>query len=268
MTNKEIAELTLMAGMAATAAAQTDSPTVDQALETLKTYDWGADREALKPIDQAIVATQNDAAARKALEKRLVDALASGLSRSAQDYVCRKLRVVGTAQSVEALAALLPAQETSHIARYALERIPDEKAAAALRDALPKVNSKLKSGMIGSLGVRRDAKSIAAISRLLGGSDIQVAKAAAQSLGLIGTSAAAKELSTFAKKASANMKMPVADACLVCAEQLLADGKKSEAVALYKELQGDDLPPHVKAAAVKGMFTATTAKQSRPTANR
>jgi len=59
-------------------------------------FDWGADREALNPIDQAIVATQGDAAARKALEKRLVDALASGISRSAQDYVCRKLRVVGT----------------------------------------------------------------------------------------------------------------------------------------------------------------------------
>ncbi len=256
MTNKETIGLTLVAGTAGVAVGQTDSAAVDQAFETLKTYDWGADREALKPIDQAIIATQNDAAARKALEKRLVDALASGISRSAQDYVCRKLRVVGTAQSVGALAALLPTEETSHIARYALERIPDEKAAEAMRDALPKVGSKLKPGIIGSLGKRRDKESIQAFSKLLGDSDVQVAQAAAQSLGLIGTSAAAKELSKFAKKASANMKMPVADACLVCAEQLLADGKKSEAVALYKELQGKDQPTHVKAAAMKGMLTA------------
>jgi len=261
MTNKETTGMTLVAGSAAAAVAQTDSAAVDKALETFKTYDWGADREALKPIDQAIVATQGDAAARKALEKSLVDALAGGIiSRSAQDYVCRKLRVVGTAQSVEALAALLPAEETSHIARYALERIPDEKAAEAMRDALPKVSSKLKPGIIGSLGVRRDKKSIMVISNLLGDSDIQVAKAAAQSLGLIGTSAAAKELSKFAKKASANMKMPVADACLVCAEQLLAEGEKSEAVALYKELRGDDQPTRVKAAAMKGMLTAATKK--------
>jgi hypothetical protein len=88
--------MTLVGGVAAVAAAQTDSPAVDKALETLKTYDWGSDREALKPIDQAIIATQGDAAARKALEKSLVDALASGISRSAQDYVCRKLRVMGT----------------------------------------------------------------------------------------------------------------------------------------------------------------------------
>jgi len=260
MTSKETTRMTLAAGAATVAVAQTDSAAVDKALETLKTYDWGADREALKPIDQAIVATQGDAAARKALEMNLVDALAGGISRSAQDYVCRKLRVVGTTQSVEALAALLPAEETSHIARYALERIPDEKAAEALRDALPKVSSKLKPGIIGSLGVRRDKKSITVISNLLGDSDIQVAKAAAQSLGLIGTSAAAKELSEFAKKASANMKMPVADACLVCAEQLLADGEKAEAVALYKELKGDDQPTHVKAAAMKGILTAATKK--------
>jgi len=260
MTSKETTGMTLAAGAAAVAVAQTDSAAVDKALETLKTYDWGADREALKPIDQAIVATQGDTAARKTLEKSLVDALAGGISRSAQDYVCRKLRVVGTTQSVEALAALLPAEETSHIARYALERIPDEKAVEAMRDALPKVGSKLKPGIIGSLGVRRDKKSITVISNLLGDSDIQVAKAAAQSLGLIGTSAAAKELSEFVKKASAAMKIPVADACLVCAEQLLADGEKSEAVALYNKLKGDDQPTRVKAAAMKGILTAATKK--------
>jgi len=263
MTNKETIKMTMavgVAGMATAAVAQTDSAALDKALETLKTYDWGADREALKPIDQAIIATHDDAAARKALEKSLVDALDSGISRSAQDYVCRKLRVVGTGQSITALTALLADEETSHIARYALERIPDEKAAKAMRDALPKVSSKLKPGIIGSLGVRRDKKSIKVISKLLGDSDIQVSKAAAQSLGLIGTSATAKKLSKFAKKASANMKMPVADACLVCAEQLLAEGKKSVAVALYKELKGDDQPSHVKAAAMKGILTAAIKK--------
>ncbi|MDI6448667.1 HEAT repeat domain-containing protein [Anaerobaca lacustris] len=262
MTSKEGTTMAVAVGAAAIAAgramAQTGSAAVDTAFETLKTYDWGSDREALKPIDQAIIASHGDPAARKALEKRLVDALAGGLSRSAQDYVCRKLKVVGTSQSVEALAALLPAQETSHIARYALERISDEKAAEAMRDALPKVSGKLKPGMIGSLGVRRDAKSVKPISGLLGDSDGQIAQTAAQSLGLIGTPAAAKELSAFAKKAPANMKIPVADACLVCAERLLADGERAAALALYRELNSGDQPAHVKVAAMKGMLAATT----------
>jgi HEAT repeat protein len=256
--------MTLAIGTAAIASdqavAQMDSTAVEKAFETLKTYDWGADTEILKAIDQAIIATHVDAAARKALEKRLVDALTGGISRSALDYVCRRLRVVGTRQSIEALAALLLAEETSHIARYALERIPDEKAVEVMRDSLPKVSSKLKPGIIGSLGKRRDEKSIQAISKLLGDSDIQVAKAAAESLALIGTPAAAKELSKFAEKASATMKLPVADACLVCAEQFLADGEKSDAVALYNEFKGDDKPTHVKAAAMKGILTATIKK--------
>ncbi|MBL7134761.1 MAG: HEAT repeat domain-containing protein [Phycisphaerae bacterium] len=262
MTSKGIAKMTLAAGAVAMAsskaAAKVDSAAVDKALNTLKTYDWDANRNELNPIDQAINATHGDAAARKALEKGLVGALAAGISRSAQDYVCRKLRVMGTDQSIKALAALLPAEKTSHIARYALERMPGENATEALRAALPKVDSKLKSGIIGSLGVRRDTKSIKAISKFLGDSDIRVARAAAHSLALIGTPAAAKELSAFASKAPANMKMQAADACLICAEQLLADGEKAEAIALYKGLKDGDQPKHVKVAAMKGLLAAAT----------
>ena len=260
MTNKKSTGMTLAAGMATAAVAQADSAAVNKALETLKSYDWGSDREALNPIDQAIIATHGDASSRKRLVKSLVDVLSGGISRSAQDYVCRKLRVVGTAQSVKALEALLADEETSHIARYALERIPGVKASKAMREALPKVSSKLKPGIISALGVRRDKRSVTAISKLLSDSDIQVAKSAAQSLGLIGTSAAAKKLSRFTKKAPSNMKIATADACLACAEQLLADGKKSEALALYNELKGGDLSSHVKAAAMKGILTATIKK--------
>jgi len=260
MTSKQTAGMTLVAGAAAAAVAQTNSAAVDKALETLKTYDWGSDRKSLNPIDEAINAAHGNTAARKALEKSLLDLLAGGISRSALDYVCRRLRVVGSARSVKALAALLPDEKTSHIARYALERIPDERAGAALREALAKVSGKLKPGIIGSLGTRRDKKSIAAISELCGDSDAFVAKAAVQSLGLIGTSAAAKELGKFAKKAPSSMKMPVADARLVCAEQLLADGKKAEAIAVYTELKGDGQPTHIKLAAMKGMLGATSKK--------
>ena len=72
MISKETAKITLATGtvamVAGKAVAATDSAAVDKALETLKTYDWGADRNALKPIDQAIIATHGDAVARKALE--------------------------------------------------------------------------------------------------------------------------------------------------------------------------------------------------------
>jgi HEAT repeat protein len=255
MTSKMTTGMTLATGVAATAVAA-----VDDAFNTLKTYDWGTDRNALKPIDEAILAAQGNAVALRPLEKGLLDALAGGLSRSAQDYVCRRLRVIGTAQSVAALAALLPAEKTSHIARYALERIPDAAAAAALRDALPKVSGKLKPGMIGSLGTRRDQQSTKTIAKYMGDSDMLIAKAAAQSLGLIGTPAAAEELAAFAKKAPANMKMPIADARLACAERLLADGNKTAALAIYQALNRSSQPAHVRTAAMKGMLAAATKK--------
>ncbi len=259
MTSRSTIEMTLAAGTTA-GAAKMDTAAVGKAFEALKTYDWGDDPKTLEAIDQAIIAAHGDAGARRSLEKRLLDALTGGISRSAVDHVCRRLRTVGTNRSVDALADLLTDERTSHIARYALERIDDEKAAQALREALPKVGSKLRPGIIGSLGTRRDTKSIGVISNYLSDSDIDCAKAAAQSLGLIGTSAAAKELSGFARKASAEMKMPIADACMVCAERLLADGHKAEAMALYKGLQGDGHASHVKAAAMKGMLTAATRK--------
>jgi hypothetical protein len=56
------------------------------------------------------------------------------------------------------------------------------------------------------------------------------------------------------------MTIRVDDACLVCAEQLLAGGEKSEAAVLYKELNSDDQPAHVKVAALKGMLAAATKK--------
>ena len=46
------------------------------------------------------------------------------------------------------------------------------------------------------------------------------------------------------------------DACLVCAERLLADGKNSEALAVYKLLSGEDQPKHIRLAATNGMLAA------------
>jgi len=48
--------------------------------------------------------------------------------------------------------------------------------------------------VIGSLGVRRDAQAVAAMSNFLAGPDAEVAQAAARALGMIGTPEAARAL--------------------------------------------------------------------------
>lgn len=233
-----------------------DHDAVNGAFEALNSYDWGTDRNTLNPIDEAVVATQGDIAARRELETRLLAVLKSGASRSAKDYVCRTLRTIGTAESVPVLAALLPDTDLSHIARYALERIPATQAAPVLREALSKLPDALKVGTIGSLGVRRDTASVAPLARLLSHADPAIARAAAIALGNIGNPEACTVLDDFAKKAPEGVKPAVVDACLVCAELLLVDGKKADALVLYKSLGSEDQPKHVRLAAARGLLAA------------
>jgi len=224
---------------------------LDQAFDALKTLDWGQDLAPLAPIDEAVVSSHGDDSARRELESRLAAALSTTESRDARDYICRKLMLIGTAASVPALAALLAKPENSHMARFALERIPGVQATEALREALDKVAGVLKIGMISSLGSRGDEGSVPQLAKLLGDSDHQVACAAAKALGAIGTFAAAKALSNSSTEA---VKRDATNASLACAEKMLADGKKAEAALIYKSYAGEGQPKHVRLAATRGML--------------
>ncbi len=180
-----------------------DSAALTKAFDSLKTYDYGADRKQLQPIDEAMVAAHDDATLHADLESKLGDALKSGASRDAKDYCCRVLRIVGTAKSVPALAALLSDKDSSHMARYALQSIPAPEAGQALREALPKANGDQKIGIIGSLGARGENDSVEPLAACLTDGDKAIAAAAAQALGKIGTQEAAKSIDEAAKKAPA-----------------------------------------------------------------
>jgi HEAT repeat protein len=225
---------------------------LDHAFETLQTYNWGDDPAAVRPIDEAIVATQHQAAGRRELEDRLIAVLQSDATRNGKDFVCRKLKVIGTAACVPALAALLNDANHAHMARYALESIPDAAAGKALRDALPQLNGQLKIGVIGSLGVRRDEPCVPTLAALVSGDDGAVAESAAHALAAIRTSAAAMVLATTTPHPAA--MHAVTDASLACAESLIASGDKVTALIIYQRLAKGELPKHVKLAATRGML--------------
>ena len=67
---------------------------------------------------------------------------------------------IGNKDAVAPLAALLPDEKLSHMARYGLETIPSSAVDKALRDAAGKLQGRLLVGVIGSIGVRRDAKAV------------------------------------------------------------------------------------------------------------
>jgi len=228
---------------------------LDQAFEALKTYDWGVDPKAVRPIDEAIATTHGDADARKKLESRLAEALGTDIPRAAKDIVCRALRTVGTAACVPALGKLLGDEELSHMARYALQYNPSPEAAAALTGALQTVPAELKIGIASSLGARARETEIPAapLAALLADRDPAVARAGALALGVVGTSDAGRAL--FAAKASdANVKTAIADSLLICAENLHAAGDKAAAKAIYEKIQATVPSETVNEAAALGIM--------------
>jgi len=227
------------------------SEQLDKAFEALKTYDWGTDPNTVKAIDEAIITTHGDAAARKDLEGRLVLVLKSEAPRAAKDVACRALKTIGTANSVPVLATLLPDEKLSHMARYALERIAGPEAGQALRTALTKATGKLKVGIISSLGVRGEEASVTALQALLADGDAAVAQAAAHALGDIGSPTAAKAL--ISAKAGDATKGAIADASMQCAEHLLAAKNKTAAKATYDKVLAGTPSKAVKTAATLGL---------------
>jgi hypothetical protein len=148
------------------------------------------------------------------------------------------------------------------MARYALERIPDTAVDDALREALPKTTGKVQVGIINSLGQRRDSKSVSALSKLVSDSDAMVAEAAIAALGKIAGSEATKVLAeakdqTGDQPLRGKLQVPVLDAYLKCADRIAAQGKKEEALAIYKELYKRDKPTPIRTAALRGMVTVT-----------
>jgi HEAT repeat protein len=228
---------------------------LEQAFESLKTYDWGMDRHLLDPIDEAVVKTHSDPAARKQLESQLLAVLQSNAPRDAKDFVCRQLRTMGTAASVPALEQLLANAELSHMARYALERIPDPQAGQALERQVRKLNGLLKIGVISSLGTRGQGVSL--LRPLLQDSDEGVARAAAIALGRIASADANKALASA--KPRPTLAVVFGDASLSCAEKLRAAGHTKEARATYERLLKSSPSELIRRAADLGLKACVSA---------
>jgi HEAT repeat protein len=190
-----------------------------------------------------------------AQEAELIGVLRSDATLQEKSAACRQLVRIATKDAVPALAELLGDEQLSHMARYALEAIRDPSVDDALRDALGKVQGQPRLGVIGSLGVRRDAKAVDALAGLLKTTD--AAQAAARALGNIGTPEAVAALEAALPNASGADQLAVCEGLLRCAEVLAADGQSAASLAIYDRLRGlANAPPQVRAAALRGAILA------------
>ncbi len=187
----------------------------------------------------------------------LIAVLQSQASHKDKADACRELAVVGNKDAIPALVSLLADEKLSHMARYALETMPDPASDAALRDALPRLKGRQLAGVITTLSVRRDAKSVAVVARFLTDGEPDVAQAAARALGSIGGSEAVKFLLAALPNVSSQNELAFAEGLFRCAEAELKAGRNSRAVAMYDALRQRPTKLHqVRAGALRGAIVA------------
>lgn len=203
-----------------------------------------------------LAAPHAPAAGDPAETKTLLAVLQSGADQHEKGIACRRLAVVGAAEAVPALAALLSDAKLAHMARFALEAMPQPEAAAALRDALATLKGNLLVGVINSIGMRHDAAATGKLVELLNGPDADVAAAAAAALSRIGGDPAAKALTQALAKAQAPLRANVADAMLVLAEGMQEANQKDAAAACYDAIRAAELPVRLRQAALQGAILA------------
>jgi HEAT repeat protein len=192
----------------------------------------------------------------KNLELSAIETIKGGAPRMEKDHACRILRVIGTVDSVEALGALLADEKLSHIARYALESMRFPQVDRVLEDALDKTGDPVKVGIINSLAMRGGRQNVGNLVPLLKDADAEVAGAAAWALGRIGSPQAVRALSECYKNAGKKMRDAAADGLLNAADQLVAKGSLHEALAIYKQLDRENAPEHVRMGAFAGTIEA------------
>ena len=233
------------------------TPAVADEYADILTYTFGASRKALSSIEAAIrTATPADA---KAIETKLLAALTDAKATfECKQFVCRMLRRIGTDQSVDALGTLLTDAKLSHMARFALQRMPSPKVDAVLRDALAKVDDTLKVGIVSSIADRRDRKAVPALAKLTGAANADLAGSALAALGRIGGTEAAAAIG--AAKVSKALEATRADAYLMCADVLVKEGKTAAAAAIYTKLSAKDNPKMVRVAAFGGLVATDPVK--------
>jgi len=251
-----VALVSLLAVASSGRAADEPSEKISAAIRTIQDWNDGDPAGDLSFVAAEVASAARDADKKKAMEQSLIQGLAGATTRAGRDFFCRQLVVVGTEASVPELAKLLTDPESSHMARYALARIPGAAADAALLDALAKVDDKLKIGMVHSLGRRGCRDAVDKIRSLLGSANQDLVVASLVALSQIDSDAAAEALANARESVPAEIQAAATDAYLDCAARLARQGGVEKAIAIYRKLFAPEEPSLCRVAALTGMVAA------------
>jgi HEAT repeat protein len=231
-------------------------------LERSMTYDFGQSRALLTEIEDQMKSIYGSPEELRKAEAVLLAALESESSLALKDFICRQLSVIGTEQSVPALARMLGDAKTAAPAQYALVRISSPAADAALIEHLSSGDPSLRIGILSTLGMRKSAGAVGAIAPLMSDPDKETADAAISAMGQIGTADAAKALQDRAAQIAESLKPRLDDALLACAENLTRQGDSAKAMEIFKSLYTAEHSVLVRSSALSGLVRTMGPGQS------
>jgi HEAT repeat protein len=184
-----------------------------------------------------VVALAGPVVAAVSSEADALAVLASDAGLKEKARACQELGDVGGPKSVAPLAALLNKEHLADYARSGLEGIKDPSAGAALRKALPTLEGRYLSGVVNSLGVRRDTAAVSELQKLALDPKRGVAEEAIASLGMIANRDATKTLQKVLSSGPAELRVPAAHAAIMGASALVAkEGNASVARELLESV--------------------------------
>lgn len=185
---------------------------------------------------------------------RLAGVIQSGAPAVEKEDACWRLKQIGNADSVPALATLLTDEHLYQAACDALETMPFAEAETALLAAIGKTTGEAKAGVIHALGERRNSLAVPALAVLLNEANSGTAEAATRALGKIGGPAAVAALRGSLRSAAPPLRAARVDALLHCATQLARSGDKAGARRIFEQFNRPQESGHVRAAAFAGLI--------------
>ena len=232
---------------------------VQAALDYLAGYEYGDSREPLEALRLLVRASPESPEAGPQIEERMIAFLQSDATFAGKQFVCEQLSIVGSSAAVPALTRLLLEEETTDIALYALQRIPDPAVGAALRDSLRTAGSATRVAIVNALGERGDGAAVADLAAQLSDPDPAIARAAATALGKIADAEATAVLDAARATTSGAVRGAVLDAYLRGADRLVAEGNNARAASIYRDLYDNEDATNIRAAALRGLARADEA---------
>lgn len=219
-------------------------------------YVSGGDAQALRRLEAVVRQSVTDRALRRPAEAALLQLLETpGATHEARLFACQQLAIIGSADSLPALGALLRQDETVGMACLALGANPSPKAdELLLREALGRADAVGRAQILQTLGERRSPKVVDGLITLARLDAPTTAQAAVVALGKIGTARAVAELRRLAQTAPAYVETGVREALLTAAGHLAARGDRKAAAQLCEPFLAEAQPVFIRRAALAALL--------------